>query len=101
MGRAHAPSRTSIQSASRARQACASLLDDAVVAVDLERLASEQEADGRWSVDFESYSPAAALEWRGYATVRALSVLRRNRGQEAGVRLGTDDRRLEGRPTDS
>jgi hypothetical protein len=34
--------------------------------------------DGRWSVDFQSYSPAAALEWRGYATVRALSVLRAN-----------------------
>jgi hypothetical protein len=25
-----------------------------------------------------SYSPASALEWRGYATVRALSVLRDN-----------------------
>lgn len=54
------------------------LLDEAVVASDLERLAAEQDADGGWSVDFQSYSPAAALEWRGYATVRALSILRRN-----------------------
>jgi hypothetical protein len=54
------------------------VLDGAAVAADLERLASEQEEDGGWSVDFDSYSPAAALEWRGYATVRALSVLRRN-----------------------
>jgi hypothetical protein len=54
------------------------LLSEAVVAADLERLARAQHDDGGWSVDFESYSPAAALEWRGYATVRALSVLRRN-----------------------
>jgi hypothetical protein len=54
------------------------LLDDAAVAADLERLAAEQEEDGGWSVDFQSFSPAAALEWRGYATVRAVSVLRHN-----------------------
>ena len=54
------------------------LLDEAAVAADLERLAAEQKEDGGWSVDFQSYSPAAALEWRGYATVRALSVLRHN-----------------------
>jgi hypothetical protein len=54
------------------------LLSETVVAADLERLAGEQRADGGWAVDFESYSPAAALEWRGYATVRALSILRRN-----------------------
>ena len=54
------------------------LLDDAAVAADLDRLASEQEEDGGWSVDFQTYSPAAALEWRGYATVRALAVLRQN-----------------------
>jgi hypothetical protein len=54
------------------------LLDEAAVAADLERLAEEQEDDGGWTVDFESYSPVAALEWRGYATVRALSILRSN-----------------------
>jgi hypothetical protein len=54
------------------------IVDAAAVAADLERLATEQHEDGGWSVDFQSYSPAAALEWRGYATVRALSVLRGN-----------------------
>ena len=54
------------------------LLDEAAVAADLEQLATEQHEDGGWSVDFKSYSPAAALEWRGYATVRALSILRGN-----------------------
>ena len=54
------------------------LLHEAAVAADLERLADEQEDDGGWTVDFQSYSPAAALEWRGYATVRALSILRDN-----------------------
>jgi hypothetical protein len=54
------------------------LLDEAAVAADLERLAAGQEEDGGWTVDFQSYSPAAALEWRGYATVRALSILRRH-----------------------
>ncbi|MDH2430710.1 hypothetical protein [Sphaerisporangium sp. TRM90804] len=49
-----------------------------VVAADLERLAHGQQDDGGWSVDFASYSPAAALEWRGYTTVHALSILRRN-----------------------
>ena len=54
------------------------ILDETVVATDLERLAGEQEEDGGWSVDFQSFSPAAALEWRGYATVRALTILRDN-----------------------
>lgn len=53
------------------------LLPD-VVAADLDRLAADQRDDGGWNVDFAAYSPAAALEWRGYATVRALAVLRAN-----------------------
>ena len=54
------------------------ILEEGAVARDLERLAGEQAEDGGWSVDFQSFSPAAALEWRGYATVRALTVLRDN-----------------------
>jgi hypothetical protein len=49
-----------------------------VIDAELRHLAGEQQDDGGWRVDFASYSPAAALEWRGYATVRALSILRRN-----------------------
>lgn len=49
-----------------------------VIAADLDALASEQQDDGGWTVDFDSRSPAGSLEWRGYATVGALAVLRRN-----------------------
>jgi hypothetical protein len=45
---------------------------------ELQRLAGAQQDDGGWRVDFKSYSPAATLEWRGYATVRAISILMRN-----------------------
>jgi hypothetical protein len=41
----------------------------------LELLAVQQRPGGGWEVGFASYSPAAALEWRGHATVWALSVL--------------------------
>ena len=51
----------------------AEVIDD-----DLRRLATGQQDDGGWRVDFRSYSPAAELEWRGYATVAAVSLLRAN-----------------------
>ena len=54
------------------------LLDPTVIAADLDRLEHLQQADGGWVVDFNGYSPAASLEWRGYATVEALSILQRN-----------------------
>jgi hypothetical protein len=66
------------------------IVDDASVAADLERLAGEQNEDGGWTVDFASYSPVAALEWNGYATVRAVTVLRDNGVIEAPVRHGRD-----------
>jgi hypothetical protein len=49
-----------------------------IISAELERLVNQQQDDGGWPVDFASYSPAAALEWRGHMTVRALSVLKRN-----------------------
>jgi len=54
------------------------LFKDAVIDAELQRLAGEQHDDGGWRVDFASYSPAAELEWSGYATVRAVSILQRN-----------------------
>ncbi|RSM36884.1 hypothetical protein DMA12_38660 [Amycolatopsis balhimycina DSM 5908] len=54
------------------------LFANGVIEAELRRLAGEQQDDGGWRVDFASYSPAAALEWRGYATVRAVSILQRN-----------------------
>lgn len=41
-------------------------------------LARHVPADGGWTVDFDSWSPAAALEWRGHATVEAVVLLRAN-----------------------
>jgi hypothetical protein len=49
-----------------------------VIEKDVERLAAGQRDDGGWEVDFASYSPAATLEWRGHATVRAVTILKRN-----------------------
>ncbi|MCU1375751.1 MAG: hypothetical protein JWO68_3037 [Actinomycetia bacterium] len=54
------------------------LFADEVVAADLDRLAALQQPDGGWVVDYDSFSPAATLDWRGYATVRAVAVLERN-----------------------
>lgn len=54
------------------------LFADGVVDQELDRLASLQEDDGGWRPDFGAASPMAGLEWRGYQTVWALSVLRRN-----------------------
>lgn len=51
------------------------LLSPEAVEADLQRLKSGQADDGGWTVDFVSYSPAAALEWRGYTTVNALRIL--------------------------
>lgn len=47
------------------------------ITTDRDRLAGQQQPDGGWAVSFTSFSPAAALEWRGYATVQAVVVLSR------------------------
>jgi hypothetical protein len=52
------------------------LIDPKIIERDLDRLRGEQHEDGGWDIDFQPYSPAAALEWRGYMTVQALKLLR-------------------------
>ena len=52
--------------------------DPDAIAADLTRKAVAQQPDGGWLVTFPAFSPAAALEWRGYATVQAITVLREN-----------------------
>jgi hypothetical protein len=61
------------------------LLSAEVVADDLGRLAAEQREDGGWDVHFKVFSPAAALDWRGDATVRALKILEAHGRLEAGA----------------
>lgn len=48
-----------------------------VIDAELDEVAAQQQDDGGWTVDFASYSPAAALEWRGYVTVGAVLTLKR------------------------
>ncbi len=48
----------------------------AALADDLGRLAGGQQSDGGWTVDFPMFSPAALLEWRGYATVQSVGIMR-------------------------
>lgn len=50
-------------------------LDPHAIEEDLDRLEAEQDQDGGWHVDWVHWSPAAGLEWRGWATVRALRIL--------------------------
>ena len=51
-------------------------IDPAVIEADLDRLEREQRDDGGWDVDWAHWSPAGGLEWRGWATVRAVRILR-------------------------
>jgi hypothetical protein len=67
--------------APRADTTARRLFTEEVIAAELERLARRQQDDGGWTVDFESSSPAAALEWRGYATVAAVAILQNARGR--------------------
>lgn len=53
-------------------------LDADAVAADLDRLAGLQQDDGGWPVEWQTFSPAAELEWRGHLTVRALAQLQAN-----------------------
>ncbi|MGI5167190.1 hypothetical protein ACQEU3_22860 [Spirillospora sp. CA-253888] len=53
-----------------------SLFRPEVVAAELERLRAGQRDDGGWSVEYAEISPAGVLDWRGHATVRAVSVLK-------------------------
>ncbi|MDZ5620977.1 hypothetical protein [Nocardioides bizhenqiangii] len=54
------------------------LFTDAQIRADLDRLEAGQREDGGWTVEYLQWSPGAALDWRGIATVLALGVLRAN-----------------------
>lgn len=49
-----------------------------MIARELDRLEGLQQTDGGWPCDFASYSPAAALEWRGYLSVGVVTILKNN-----------------------
>ena len=64
------------------------MLDARAIERDLDRLEAEQDEDGGWRVDWVERSPAAGLEWRGWATVRAVRILAPN-GRLEGGRIRT------------
>ncbi|MGC4942640.1 hypothetical protein [Kribbella sp. DT2] len=45
---------------------------------DLDRLEAEQLDDGGWDVDYLHWSPGQGLDWRGIATIQAITTLRTN-----------------------
>jgi hypothetical protein len=54
------------------------LFDRAVISAHLDHLAAAQREDGGWMFSWQSWSPAAGADWRGFLTVGALRVLRAN-----------------------
>ena len=54
------------------------LIEAQIIEADLDRLEAEQHDDGGWDVDWAHWSPAGGLDWRGWATVRAVRILRAN-----------------------
>ena len=52
------------------------LFKDEVIEAHLDALAAAQQDDGGWTFNFPEWNPATTLEWRGFMTVRALSILR-------------------------
>jgi hypothetical protein len=54
------------------------LFDEAMIERDLDAPEAAQKDDGGWTVSWPDWNAAAAVEWRGVATVLALSVLRAN-----------------------
>ena len=52
------------------------LFADDLIAAHLDALAAAQQEDGGWLVNWPIWTPAAGLEWRGWATVHALTRLR-------------------------
>jgi hypothetical protein len=54
------------------------LFDDATIERHLDALESAQRRDGGWTVSWPAWNPAAAIEWRGVATLNALTLLRAN-----------------------
>jgi hypothetical protein len=54
------------------------LFDDAMIERHLDAVESAQRRDGGWTVSWPDWNPAAAIEWRGVATLNALTLLRAN-----------------------
>jgi hypothetical protein len=52
------------------------LFSDEVIDAHLDHLVTSQQPDGGWLVNWPAWTEAAGLEWRAWATVRNLAILR-------------------------
>jgi hypothetical protein len=52
------------------------LFPDPVIERHLDALATQQQPDGGWPINWLVWTPAAGLEWRAWQTIKALTILR-------------------------
>ncbi|HEX5441519.1 MAG TPA: hypothetical protein VFW76_11595 [Ktedonobacterales bacterium] len=52
------------------------LFSDTVIEAHLDALASAQQEDGGWTINWLAWNPAGVFEWRGIVTIEALVTLR-------------------------
>lgn len=55
---------------------CAKFVDAETLALHLDAMVAGQQPDGGWPISWEALSPAATMEWRGWATVNRLTTLK-------------------------
>jgi hypothetical protein len=52
------------------------LFTDEIIDAHLDALVAAQQEDGGWPINWQVWTPATGLEWRGWATIEALKTLR-------------------------
>jgi hypothetical protein len=55
---------------------CRALFDQETIERHLRILLQHQESDGGWPINWDPISPGVELEWRGWKTIEALSILK-------------------------
>ncbi len=71
-GEVHTPLNFAPRPESLARR----LFSDELIEMHLQALTAAQETDGGWPINWQVWTAASGLEWRGWATIEALKTLR-------------------------